>query len=188
MRAKLHVKPHAECGPVSPGLAAGHSRRDAADGSVPGAVHAVVQQESREGVIRWWFRRIARSFGVKIEVHGAQILRDYAEADRGALVMSNHISWLDIVAVNAVQPMRAQAKKELAGWPIIGRLASSAGTVYLDRENLRSLPLAVDELHEGTARWFDSERLARGHHLVRPGQRPVPPGDVPGRHRRSTCR
>lgn len=103
-------------------------------------------KKGREGAVRWWFRRIARAFGVRIEVHGGEILREYAEADRGALVASNHISWLDIVAVNAVQPMRAQAKKELAGWPIIGKLATSARTVYLDRENLRSLPGAVDEL------------------------------------------
>lgn len=103
-------------------------------------------RRGREGAVRWWFRRIARAFGVRIEVHNAKVLREYADAERGALVASNHISWLDIVAVNAVQPMRAQAKKEVAGWPIIGRLATTARTVYLDRENLRSLPTAVDEL------------------------------------------
>jgi 1-acyl-sn-glycerol-3-phosphate acyltransferase len=102
----------------------------------------------REGVVRWFFRGILTSFGIRLEVHGANRLREFAEADRGALVASNHISWLDIVAVNAVQPMRAQAKKELAGWPIIGRLADAARTVYLDRENLRSLPIAVTELTE----------------------------------------
>jgi 1-acyl-sn-glycerol-3-phosphate acyltransferase len=103
-------------------------------------------KRQREGVVRWFFRGIARSFGIRVEVHGDHWLREFAEADRGGLVVSNHISWLDIVAVNAVQPMRAQAKKELAGWPIIGRLADAAHTVYLDRENLRSLPVAVDEL------------------------------------------
>ncbi|WP_415830171.1 lysophospholipid acyltransferase family protein [Kibdelosporangium persicum] len=109
-------------------------------------VMPLLAKRHREGAIRWWFRRIARSFGVRIEVHGAKVLRDYAQDERGALVASNHISWLDIVAVNAVQPMRAQAKKEVAGWPIIGKLAGAARTVYLDRENLRSLPVAVDEL------------------------------------------
>ena len=102
--------------------------------------------KTRENVMRWFFRRIARSFGIRMDVHGAHILREFAGAERGALVVSNHISWLDIVAVNGVQPMRAQAKKELAGWPIIGRLANAGGTVYLDRESLRALPTAVDEL------------------------------------------
>lgn len=108
----------------------------------------LLSKRGREGAVRWWFRRIARSFGVRIEVHNGKVLRDYADADRGALVASNHISWLDIVAVNAVQPMRAQAKKEVASWPIIGKLANAARTVYLDRENLRSLPTAVDELRK----------------------------------------
>jgi 1-acyl-sn-glycerol-3-phosphate acyltransferase len=102
----------------------------------------------QETAVRWWFRLILRSFGVRLEVHGAHWLREYAEDGRGALVASNHISWLDAVAINAVQPMRAQAKKELAHWPIIGKLASAARTVYLDRENLRSLPIAVEELRQ----------------------------------------
>jgi 1-acyl-sn-glycerol-3-phosphate acyltransferase len=103
-------------------------------------------KRTRESVFRWFFRGIAKSFGIRFEVHDAHILHELAEADRGALVVSNHISWLDIVAVNAVQPMRAQAKKELAGWPIIGKLANAGGTVYLDRESLHALPVAVDEL------------------------------------------
>ncbi|MCE7007929.1 1-acyl-sn-glycerol-3-phosphate acyltransferase [Kibdelosporangium philippinense] len=106
----------------------------------------LLSKRHRESWVRWWFRRIARAFGVRIEVHNGKVLRDYADAERGALVASNHISWLDIVAVNAVQPMRAQAKKEVASWPIIGKLATAARTVYMDRENLRSLPSAKDEL------------------------------------------
>lgn len=103
-------------------------------------------RKTREALVRWFFRRIARSFGIRTEIHGDHWLREFVEADRGALVVSNHISWLDIVAVNAVQPMRAQAKKEVASWPLIGRMATAARSVYLDRENLRSLPSAVDEL------------------------------------------
>ncbi|WP_165960662.1 lysophospholipid acyltransferase family protein [Actinocrispum wychmicini] len=106
----------------------------------------IYSTRTREAIVRWFFRRIARSFGIRVEVHGDHWLREFAEAGRGALVVSNHISWLDIVAVNAVQPMRAQAKKEVADWPIIGRMATAARSVYLDRENLRSLPAAVDEL------------------------------------------
>ncbi|MEV4318270.1 lysophospholipid acyltransferase family protein [Actinocrispum sp. NPDC049592] len=103
-------------------------------------------KKTRESVVRWFFRGIAKSFGIRFEVHGAHVLHEFAEAGRGGLVVSNHISWLDIVAVNAVQPMRAQAKKEVAGWPIIGKLSTAARSVYLDRESLRALPDAVDEL------------------------------------------
>jgi 1-acyl-sn-glycerol-3-phosphate acyltransferase len=63
--------------------------------------------------------------------------------DEGALVVSNHISWLDVVAVNAVRPMRAVAKAEIAGWPVLGRVTTRAGTLFADRERLSALPRLV---------------------------------------------
>jgi 1-acyl-sn-glycerol-3-phosphate acyltransferase len=62
------------------------------------------------------------------------------------LVVNNHMSWLDIVAVNAVRPMRAVAKKDIASWPVLGWLVSAARSVYVDRENIRSLPGTVAAL------------------------------------------
>ena len=58
----------------------------------------------------------------------------------------NHVSWLDIAAVNAVQPIRSVAKWEIGEWPVVGWLASRAGTIYLNRERLRDLPVTVAEI------------------------------------------
>jgi 1-acyl-sn-glycerol-3-phosphate acyltransferase len=102
----------------------------------------VAGRRGRERLVRWWFRAILRAFGVRLAVYG----RFPRVPGRGALVVNNHISWLDIVAINAVRPMRAQAKSEVKGWPVIGWLAKAAGTVYVDRERLRLLPAAVAEL------------------------------------------
>jgi 1-acyl-sn-glycerol-3-phosphate acyltransferase len=55
---------------------------------------------------------------------------------------------LDIVAINAVRPMRAVAKKDIASWPVLGWLVSAARSVYVDRENIRSLPGTVAALAE----------------------------------------
>lgn len=102
----------------------------------------VLRGRSREVVVRGVFRALLTAFGVTLEVHGS-----LAEArGRGALVVDNHVSWLDIVVVNAVRPMRSVAKREIASWPVVGTLASRAGTVYLDRERLRALPDTVAEL------------------------------------------
>lgn len=95
----------------------------------------------RERVVRLVFRGVLRAFGVRLVVHG-----DLDGEGRGALVVSNHISWLDIVGINALRPMRAVAKKEIAGWPVLGTLVSRAGSIYLDRERLTSLPGTVTEL------------------------------------------
>lgn len=98
----------------------------------------------RARLVRWFFRSVLRAFSVRLAVFNAGGLEPVP--GRGALVVNNHISWLDIVAVNAVQPMRAQAKLEVKSWPVLGWLASAAGTVYVDRERLRALPAAVAEL------------------------------------------
>jgi 1-acyl-sn-glycerol-3-phosphate acyltransferase len=84
------------------------------------------------------FRSVLFAMGIRLEVRGA-----IPGPGRGALVVNNHTSWLDIVAVNAVRPMRAVAKKDIASWPVLGWLVSAAGSVYVDREGLRSLPDTV---------------------------------------------
>lgn len=51
----------------------------------------------------------------------------------GAIV-SNHVSWLDIFALNAAQPIYFVSKDEVANWPGIGWLARATGTVFIRRE------------------------------------------------------
>ena len=50
-----------------------------------------------------------------------------------ALVLANHISWLDIIAIGSLRPLSFVAKSEIAGWPVIGTLAALQRTVFIDR-------------------------------------------------------
>jgi 1-acyl-sn-glycerol-3-phosphate acyltransferase len=50
-----------------------------------------------------------------------------------ALVLSNHISWLDIIALGSLRPLSFVAKSEIAGWPLVGTLARLQRTVFIDR-------------------------------------------------------
>jgi 1-acyl-sn-glycerol-3-phosphate acyltransferase len=52
---------------------------------------------------------------------------------RGLLV-SNHLSYLDIMVLSALEPCAFVSKKEVRSWPLFGRLATLAGTIYIDRE------------------------------------------------------
>jgi len=104
----------------------------------------LVLLRNREPLVRFVFRSVLHALGAKVEVHGDDTLGE--PPHRGALVVDNHVSWLDIVVINAVHPMRSVAKREIASWPLVGTLASRAGTVYLDRERLRALPATVTEL------------------------------------------
>jgi 1-acyl-sn-glycerol-3-phosphate acyltransferase len=106
----------------------------------------VLGRNGRERLVRGIFRGVLGAFGVRFAVFGAAGFG--ATTGRGALVVNNHISWLDIVAVNAVRPMRALAKREVGEWPVIGRLVHSAGSVFVDRERLSTLPATVAQLTE----------------------------------------
>ncbi|MGW3230006.1 1-acyl-sn-glycerol-3-phosphate acyltransferase [Kitasatospora sp. NPDC001095] len=61
----------------------------------------------------------------------------------GVLVVANHVSWLDIPLLAAGQPGRSLAKTEVRQWPVLGPLTARCGTVFLDRDRLRTLPDTV---------------------------------------------
>ncbi|MCP2254584.1 1-acyl-sn-glycerol-3-phosphate acyltransferases [Prauserella aidingensis] len=95
----------------------------------------------RDRIVRGVFRCLLATLGIRLLVRG-----ELDGSGRGALVVSNHISFADIMGLNAMRPMRALAKREIASWPVLGPLVSRAGTVFLDRERLSALPWAVAEL------------------------------------------
>jgi 1-acyl-sn-glycerol-3-phosphate acyltransferase len=67
-------------------------------------------------------------------------------AGTGTLVVANHISWLDVIALLAAEPVPLIAKREVAGWPVVGTLARRTGSRFIDREAIRELPVVVRDL------------------------------------------
>lgn len=49
------------------------------------------------------------------------------------LLVTNHVSFLDIIFLGALKPMLFVSKAEVARWPLVGHIASSAGTLYVER-------------------------------------------------------
>ncbi|GAA4925656.1 hypothetical protein GCM10023204_36080 [Actinomycetospora succinea] len=98
-------------------------------------------------VQRLWAAAVLSACGVRVRHTGPV-------APPGALVVANHVSWLDVFALHAVAPVRMLAKTEVRQWPLLGLMAARAGTVFLDRDRLRDLPGAVaglaDALRAGT--------------------------------------
>jgi len=75
--------------------------------------------------IHGWCRRIVRVLGFECRVEGA--------VPAGGAVVSNHLSYLDILLYSSVQPFVMVAKTEVRGWPLLGWLTAQAGTVYVER-------------------------------------------------------
>lgn len=108
---------------------------------------ALADDRGRTRWLRVFFGVLIRAFGARLEVHGDASLGVTGDraGHRGALVVGNHVSWLDILVVNAIRPIRSVAKCEIAAWPVVGWLATRAGTIYVPRERLRALPATVTE-------------------------------------------
>ena len=83
--------------------------------------------------IRRWSRQLVGMCGVSVE------LEQRSPALIHAMVVSNHISWLDIFVINSLLPCRFVAKSEIRAWPVVGWLVAMAGTVFIARGNRRDL-------------------------------------------------
>ncbi|MGH3312606.1 MAG: lysophospholipid acyltransferase family protein [Streptomyces sp.] len=64
----------------------------------------------------------------------------------GTLIVANHVSWLDVIAVLAVEPVPLIAKREVAEWPVVGPLTRRTGNRFINREAVRELPAVIRDL------------------------------------------
>lgn len=68
-----------------------------------------------------------------------------------SLLVSNHLSYLDIVVLSSIRPCVFVAKRDVARWPLFGWLANAAGTIFVDRERRFSSPKAVEATADAIA-------------------------------------
>jgi 1-acyl-sn-glycerol-3-phosphate acyltransferase len=99
-------------------------------------------------VVTWWHRRLLAILEIQVRVDG--------RLQPGCLLVSNHISWLDIPLIAAQGPVRFVAKSEVRTWPLIGWLAAVAETQFIRRG-----ALDLDRITDGLA-----ATRAAGQHLV----------------------
>jgi 1-acyl-sn-glycerol-3-phosphate acyltransferase len=67
---------------------------------------------------------------------------------QGKLLVCNHLSYLDVVALAARSPIVFVAKRDVRSWPALGRLVASAGTIFVDRERRADVARAGHEIGE----------------------------------------
>ena len=67
---------------------------------------------------------------------------------RQGLVVANHVSYLDIIVLAGVMPCAFVSKHEVRRWPLLGRLAVFANTVFIDRANIRDLTPTVAQMKQ----------------------------------------
>jgi lyso-ornithine lipid O-acyltransferase len=98
-----------------------------------------------------YHRLLCRLFSIKLKIIG-----DLPPPGQ-CLVISNHVSWLDVVILSAVMPLSFVAKREVARWPFFGTLARLQRTVFVDRERRHTTAKVADSV---------AGRLAAGEAIV----------------------
>lgn len=89
---------------------------------------------TRRGVaVKRWSKELLDMLGVRLHVYGEPL---HGQA-RPVMLVANHVSWLDIYAINAVLPVRFVAKSEIRAWPVIGWLSANTGTLFIERTRRR---------------------------------------------------
>ena len=117
----------------------------------------------RHETIARWAAGLLQRLGLRLQVEGQ--FRPGAK-----LVVANHVSWLDIMAVHAACPQaRFVSKAEVRHWPLVNRLVDAAGTLYLERERRRDAMRVVHQMAEAlqqgdTVAVFPEGTTGRGPH------------------------
>lgn len=88
----------------------------------------------RPRLTQLWMRGLIAILPLRIRRHGQP-------SEQTSLLVSNHISWLDIVAIGAQAPVHFLSKAEVRSWPVVGWLASAAGTLFIQRGQATSQTL-----------------------------------------------
>ena len=103
-------------------------------------------QSQREAEVQRWARGFLRVWRIELQVRGTP------PAQGPLLLVANHISWLDILVLHAAGYCRFVAKADVQGWPVIGRMASAAGTLYLARDSRRDALRVVHLMRDAMLR------------------------------------
>jgi 1-acyl-sn-glycerol-3-phosphate acyltransferase len=90
----------------------------------------------------WYHRTLCRLLGVRLHVDGA------LTPGTPTLLLSNHVSWLDIPVLSAMAPVSFVAKREVGTWPLVRTLARLQRTVFVDRERRLTVGVTTSEIEE----------------------------------------
>jgi len=107
--------------------------------------HALTDTRTGTRIVILWHRGLLAILGIRLRVLGQPI-------EAPALVIANHVSWVDIPALGALCSGHFIAKSEIATWPLMGWLAAQAGTLYIIRGDKRASGQVATRMKEALLR------------------------------------
>jgi len=103
--------------------------------------HELSPEQAQNEVLAW-SKATLNVLGIQVKVQG--------EMGHGGplLVVSNHISWLDILLLLSLGPIRFVSKSEVHSWPIVGHFAQACRTLFIKRSSHRDALKVVQRMSE----------------------------------------
>jgi 1-acyl-sn-glycerol-3-phosphate acyltransferase len=124
-----------------------------------------LDHSQRTRCVEWWAGKLLRVAGITVRVSGTP-------RPGGTMLLANHVSWLDIVAVHVCCPQaRFVSKSEVRHWPLVGALGDAVGTLYLERARARDTFRVVHDIAAAmqsgdTVAAFPEGTTGNGHALL----------------------
>ena len=103
------------------------------------AVFPLLNPARRMQQVGIWASRSLAALGIELEARGKPRAGP-------VLLTANHVSWLDILAIDAVQPVRFVSKADVRHWPVLGWMVACGGTLFIERERKRDAMRVVHQV------------------------------------------
>ena len=98
--------------------------------------------EQQQVRVQAWSLKLLACVGVSLAIRGQP------PANGPVMLVANHLSWLDIPVLHAARYCRFVSKSDVQGWPLVGALATAAGTLYIERSVRRDAMRLVRTMHQ----------------------------------------
>jgi 1-acyl-sn-glycerol-3-phosphate acyltransferase len=96
-------------------------------------------KNKRDTLKTHWLKRFSA-------IMNLSVIQEGELPERGALLVSNHISWLDIIVIGQYFPAYFVAKSDILTWPIIGYLSKQGGTIFIRRGDKKHIKATTEKM------------------------------------------
>lgn len=104
-------------------------------------VFPFLKEASRMRYVGYFSGRLLAALGLVVRASGSMGVGS-------TLLVANHVSWLDILAINAARPVRFVSKADVRHWPLVGWIVACGGTLFIERERRSDAMRVVHQVAE----------------------------------------